>query len=64
MSNMGVIKFATHAVHVSQREDGRVHCFKYNRNRCDFETFESSEQASEYIITPLPEYYMEIVIIE
>ena len=64
MSNIGVIKFTTHAVHVSQSEDGRVRCFKYNRNRCDFESFDTADLASEYIITPLPECYMEIVVTE
>ena len=62
MSHLGVIRFTTHAVHVSQNEEGRIRCFKYNRNRCDYETFDNSELASEYIIEPLPEYYCEVVV--
>ena len=57
-----ILQFPTHAVRVNQSEDGRIHCFKYDRTACDMAVFEESDQelAADYILESLPSmrYYI------
>ena len=57
-----LLQFPTHTVRVNQNEDGRIHCFKYDRTACDMAVFEESEQesAADYILESLPSvrYYI------
>jgi len=58
-----ILQFPTHAVRVNQDEDGRIHCFKYDRTACDMAVFEESDQesAADYILESLPSmrYYIQ-----
>jgi hypothetical protein len=57
-----LLQFPTHTVRVNQSQDGRIHCFKYDRTACDMAVFEESDQdsASDYILESLPNirYYI------
>ena len=57
-----LLEFPTHTVRVNQSQDGRIHCFKYDRTACDMAVFEESDQdaASDYILESLPSmrYYI------
>ena len=57
-----LLQFPTHTVRVNQSEDGRIHCFKYDRTACDMAVFEESDQelAADYILESLPSirYYI------
>ena len=57
-----LLEFPTHTVRVNQTEDGRIHCFKYDRSACDMAVFELSDQelAADYILESLPSmrYYI------
>jgi hypothetical protein len=57
------IRTATHSVHVSQDLDtGTLYCFKYTDQRCDYDQFESSWEATEYVLEPFPsqQYYVDM----
>ncbi len=54
MEYLGHIRFRTHAVAVSRDYSDRLHCFKYNRRRCDFDIFDNIESAGDWILEPLP----------
>ena len=53
------IQFKTHGV-VINREDEKIHCFKFSqfsRNSepiCDYESFTDEDSAKEWIVTPFP----------
>jgi hypothetical protein len=53
---LAMIKFNTYAVHIS-RTSSSIIVFKYNTTRCELEVFTDSEEASEYIITGLSEWF-------
>jgi hypothetical protein len=45
------IKFRDHAVHIRVDEHGRINCFKYNSQCCEWEQFESGceYEAADFI---------------
>ncbi len=53
MEYLGHIRFRTHAVSVSRDQDNRLHCFKYNRRKCDLDIFDDFEAAGDWILEPL-----------
>lgn len=61
MEYLGHIRFRTHAVSVSRDDLNRLHCFKYNRGRCDIDIFDNIESAGDWILEPLPSitYYID-----
>lgn len=61
MEYLGHIRFRTHAVSVHRDLDHRLHCFKYNRRRCDMDIFDDLESAGDWILEPLPSivYYID-----
>ena len=61
MQYLGHIRFRTHAVAVSRDQSLRLHCFKYNRRRCDWDIFDDLESAGDWILEPLPTvtYYID-----
>ncbi|NDG29743.1 hypothetical protein EB118_06575 [bacterium] len=53
MTTLAFMTFPTHRVHVAQNSDtGRFIVFKYNRNRIDFDVFDSADPAADYTVTP------------
>lgn len=48
------LQFRTHAVTVVKSELGRVHCFKFTAEQCDWETFPDYPEAVEWILQPFP----------
>ena len=61
MEYLGHIRFRTHAVSVHRDHSCRLHCFKYNRRRCDLDIFDDLESAGDWILEPLPSitYYID-----
>jgi hypothetical protein len=53
MEYLGHIRFSTHAVSISRDCEDRLHCFKYNRRKCDLDIFDDLEAAGDWIIEPL-----------
>ena len=49
-----IIKFPTHAAHISIDDRGIIQVFKYGSRSCDFDVFTEREQleASDYILVP------------
>ena len=58
---LGHIRFRTHAVAVSRDCHDRLHCFKYNRGRCDWDIFDDPDTAGDWMLEPLPTitYYVD-----
>jgi hypothetical protein len=55
IKSLGYIQFTTHTVQVSHDLDlDHYVCFKSNDSRCDIDTFNSLEEAVDYILEPLP----------
>ena len=48
------IQFTTHAVTIIKSFDGEIRCFKFTRDRCDYETFSGETEAVEWILEPFP----------
>lgn len=46
------VQFRTHGVSVTKTEDGRIHVFKYNDRCCDLDSFDTQDEAEEYILEP------------
>ena len=53
MEYLGHIRFSTHAVSISRDCEDRLHCFKYNRRKCDLDIFDDLESAGDWILEPL-----------
>lgn len=51
------LKYKTHAVSVTNNQNGNIICFKHNLKMCDMEIFDhnSLENLGEYMLTPLPD---------
>lgn len=64
MIQICTITFNTHAVSVRQNDDGLIHVFKYTDTRCEMETFENKEDATEYVLYPFPSVEYALVIHE
>lgn len=56
------IRFKDHAVYIHIDDQGHIVCFKYDLIRCDIESFDDQDQASDYIFTPFQDlqYYIEV----
>lgn len=61
--SLGYIEFKTHRVLVSKDSDhDRIYCFKHTDNRCDLASFDSEDQAADYILAPFPALVYQLVI--
>jgi len=59
------MQFRTHAVHIRQDpESGRIYCFKYTPSRCDLASFESGDQAADYILEPFTSLVWYVSVVE
>jgi hypothetical protein len=54
-----LVKFPSHYVRITV-EDDVIHCFKYNKVCCDFDTFTDQNLAGDYILEPLPTIYYRV----
>jgi hypothetical protein len=62
---LGYVLFKTHQVYISKDDDSSViHCFKATDNRCDMQTFNDHDAASDYILAPFDSIVYELVIPE
>jgi hypothetical protein len=62
---LGYVLFKTHQVYISKDDDSSViHCFKATDDRCDMQTFNDEEAASDYILAPFDSIVYELVIVE
>lgn len=53
--NIALLNFVTHSVHVSRNDDsGELILFKYNKEICDFTVAQNDDEASDWILAPLP----------
>ena len=60
---LGYVTFKTHQVYISKDTDSDlIHCFKATTNRCDMQTFDNEEAASDYILEPFNAIVYELVI--
>ena len=52
------IKFRDHAVHIRVDDHGRINCFKYNNQCCEWEQFEEhcEYEAADFIFKDLAQY--------
>lgn len=55
------IRFPTHTVYLHVERD-HIRVFKYNRYCCDFESFDDSDLAGEYMLAPLPDTYYQVTV--
>jgi hypothetical protein len=65
LTSLGYIQFKTHRVLVSKDStSGRIYCFKSTQSRCELESFESEEEACDYILTAMPTWGYHLVLDE
>jgi hypothetical protein len=58
MHTLARVNFRTHLANIAQNHStGSIVVFKSTKHRCDFEVFDCSEAASEYVLTPFPDHY-------
>ena len=62
MDTKALIKFTTHAAHITVEESGCIHVFKYNNSSCDMDVFNSQFDAADYILEPLPSIYYRVTV--
>lgn len=62
MRYIAELKFRSHIVQINQDDAGKIYCFKYTNCRCELEVFDNQDEASEYIVTPMPsmEYVLHV----
>jgi len=46
---------------VTVNDDGLIQCFKYDGTACDYDSFYDQIEASDYIMTPLPNFVYRVV---
>jgi hypothetical protein len=60
---IGYVQFKTHQVYISKDLDSNlIHCFKATDNRCDLQTFDNEDAASDYILEPFNNIVYHLVI--
>ena len=60
---LGYVQFKTHQVYISKDLDtDLIHCFKATDNRCDLQTFDNEDAASDYILEPFNNIVYQLVI--
>lgn len=60
---IGYVQFKTHQVYISKDLDTDIiHCFKATDNRCDLQTFDNEDAASDYILEPFNNIVYHLVI--
>ena len=60
---IGYVQFKTHQVYISKDTDSDlIHCFKATDNRCDLQTFDNEDAASDYILEPFNNIVYHLVI--
>ena len=60
---IGYVQFKTHQVYISKDLDSNlIHCFKATDNRCDLQTFDNEDAASDYILEPFNNIVYQLVI--
>jgi hypothetical protein len=63
LENLGYIQFKTHRVQVSKDSNtDRIYCFKSTQSRCELESFESEEEACDYILKAMPTVEYQLVL--
>jgi hypothetical protein len=63
IQSLGYIHFRTYQVAVSRDLDNlHILCFKSTRDRCDFDSFVTEEEAVNYILTPFPSIAYQLVL--
>lgn len=60
---IGYVQFKTHQVHISKDTDSQlIYCFKATDTRCDLQTFDNEDAASDYILEPFNNIVYHLVI--
>jgi len=60
---IGYVQFKTHQVYISKDLDtDLIHCFKATDDRCDLQTFDNEDAASDYILEPFNNIVYHLVI--
>jgi len=60
---IGYVQFKTHQVYISKDLDTDIiHCFKATDDRCDLQTFDNEDAASDYILEPFNNIVYHLVI--
>lgn len=54
LRDMATITFQTHRCTIRKDEDSRVYVFKHTNERCDLNSFDTVEEAVEWIIESMP----------
>lgn len=49
-----VMRYPQYNVHIEIDDSGRIQLFKYNQSQCDFGVFYTADEASEFMLEPLP----------
>jgi len=61
---LALMKFKTHTVHISRSDQDQIVVFKYNDYKCEWDMFDSHDEASDYIVTELSEWVWEVAVDE
>jgi hypothetical protein len=63
IQSLGYIHFKTYQVSISKDLDtDHILCFKSTRDRCDWDSFTTEEDAVNYILTPFPSLAYQLVL--
>ena len=56
-----VMRYPYYNVHIEIDDSGRIQLFKYNHDQCDFGVFYSADEASDFMLEPLPSIHYKII---
>jgi hypothetical protein len=57
-----LLKFPQHHAHITVTDTGRINVFKFNERTCDLNSFTNQEEASEWVMEPLPVFQYVVTI--
>ncbi len=63
MTTIVQLRFPTHRVHIEHDEETHtIRCFKHDGSACDYASFQDTDEASDWFMTPLPLFSYQVTL--